>query len=142
VVVVRLAKVVEIVLADVGLTLNQYRLLTLIEEEAPSARELSLRLVMKPPNVTALTNTLSERALIAKLRHATDGRRADLVLTAAGRRVLRQAHARCERALGRLAERDPRPSRSGRVLAGLDEWLPSLDEAAVRLRQVAEADAS
>jgi DNA-binding MarR family transcriptional regulator len=142
VVVVRLAKVVEIVLADVGLTLNQYRLLTLIDGEAPSARELSLRLVMKPPNVTALTNALSERGLIAKRRHPSDGRRSELVLTGAGRRVLGRAHARCERALGRLTEHDRRASRSGRLLVGLDDWVPSLDEAAVRLRQVAEADAS
>jgi DNA-binding MarR family transcriptional regulator len=142
VVVVRLAKVIEIVLADVGLTLNQYRLLTLIDGGTPSARELSLRLAMKPPNVSALTNALSERGLLAKRPHATDRRRAELVLTAAGRRVLHRAHARAERALGRLAEHDPRASRSRRLLEGLDGWLPSLDEAAVRLRQVAEADAS
>jgi DNA-binding MarR family transcriptional regulator len=142
VVVVRLAKVIEIVLADVGLTLNQYRLLTLIDGGTPSARELSLRLAMKPPNVSALTNALSERGLLAKRPHATDRRRAELVLTAVGRRALRRAHQRCEEALHRLAGHDPGDTRSDQLLDGLDDWLPLLDDAAVRLRHVADAHAS
>jgi hypothetical protein len=60
-VIVQLAKVLEIVLADMGLTMHQFRLLTLAQEASPSKAELSLRLVMKPPNVSVLTSGLLRR---------------------------------------------------------------------------------
>ena len=82
-VIVRLAKVLEIVLADVGLTMNQFRLLTLVEDRSPSAAELSRRLVMKPPNVSALTAGMVKRGLIEQRRQLGDGRRRILALTPA-----------------------------------------------------------
>ena len=56
--VVRLSKIIELVLAALGLTLNQYRMLTFISEGAPPLSEISARLAMKPPNVSALTDGL------------------------------------------------------------------------------------
>ena len=86
-VIVRLAKVLEIVLADVGLTMNQFRLLTLVEDRSPSAAELSRRLVMKPPNVSALTAGMVKRGLIEQRRQLGDGRRRILALTPAARTI-------------------------------------------------------
>jgi DNA-binding MarR family transcriptional regulator len=131
-IVVRLAKVVEIVLDAVGLTPNQYRMLTLIDDGGPSMRELSVRLVMKPPNITTLIDALVERGFVIRSRDADDRRRQVLVLTAHGRRVLRDAERHCDDALARLAGLD---SRAGvRLVSSLDDWLPALDQAAIDLR--------
>jgi DNA-binding MarR family transcriptional regulator len=134
-VIVRLAKVLEIVLAETGLTMNQFRLLTLVQERSPSAAELSLRLVMKPPNVSALTAALVKRGLVAQAREASDGRRRTLSLTGKGAALLADAHERCGAALQFLAaeshsRRDP--------LVALNDWLPALDAAAIRLRHEAD----
>jgi DNA-binding MarR family transcriptional regulator len=133
-IVVRLAKVVEIVLDSVGLTPNQYRVLTLIADGDPSMRELSVRLVMKPPNITTLIDGLVERNLVVRSRDADDRRRQVVALTARGRRVLRAAERQCDDALARLSRLD---SRAGaHLVLALDGWLPALDQAAVDLRAV------
>jgi DNA-binding MarR family transcriptional regulator len=137
-VVVRLAKVLEIVLADAGLTMNQFRVLTLVEERSPSTSELSLRLVMKKPNVSALTSGMVKRGLIKQRRQSDDGRRRTLTLTPSGRKVLDAAHRQCGRALRFLASRSPGETDP---FAALEDWLPALDEAAVRLRKQADHDA-
>jgi DNA-binding MarR family transcriptional regulator len=132
---VRLAKVVEIVLDLVGLTANQYRMLSLIAESDPSMRELSVRLVMKPPNITTLIDGLVGRNLVVRSRDAADGRRQVLALTAHGRRVLRDAERQCDDALARLSRLD---SHGGaQLISSLDAWLPALDQAAVDLRAAA-----
>jgi DNA-binding MarR family transcriptional regulator len=129
--VIRLAKVVEIVLARAGLTVNQYRMLTFIDEGAPALREMSTRLVMKAPNVTTLIDALVERGLVERGRHPEDGRRRELALTDEGRSLLDAANEHCERALRSLAQSVG--GRHARLLAGLDTWVPALDDAAVRL---------
>ena len=58
---VRLAKVVELALDDLGLTVNQYRALTLVAAGAPSMREFAVRLAMQIPNVSTLIDGLVER---------------------------------------------------------------------------------
>ena len=131
-IVVRLAKVVEIVLDTVGLTPNQYRMLTLINSGDPSMRELSVRLVMKPPNITTLVDGLVERGFVVRSRDAADRRRQVLALTAKGHRVLRDAERCCDDALSRLARLHRRDG--GRLLPSLENWLPALDQAAVDLR--------
>jgi DNA-binding MarR family transcriptional regulator len=131
-IVVRLAKVVEIVLDAVGLTPNQYRMLTLIDGGVPSMRELSVRLVMKSPNITTLIDGLVGRRFVVRSRDVDDRRRQVLALTALGRRVLRDAECRCDDALARLAAL---PSDTDApIVSSLDHWLPALDQAAVDLR--------
>lgn len=133
-VVVRLAKVLEIVLAEVGLTMNQFRLLTLVADRSPSVTEMSLRLVMKKPNVSALTSGMVKRGFITQRREGDDGRRRMLALTPSGRRALSAAHKSCGRALRFLASSSPK---GADPFAALEAWLPALDEAAVRIRQQA-----
>jgi DNA-binding MarR family transcriptional regulator len=134
-VIVRLAKVLEIVLADLGLTMNQFRLLTLVEERSPSAAELSRRLVMKPPNVSALTAGLVKRGLIRQHKQDDDGRRRRLELTTRGVDLVAHANKDCARALLYLSAESPSGSNP---FVALKDWLPALDEAAVRLRQEAD----
>jgi DNA-binding MarR family transcriptional regulator len=133
-VVVRLAKTLEIVLSDVGLTLNQFRLLTLIEEGPTTPSELSTRLVMKPPNVTAMINSLAERGLIRRSRSSHDARQTRLHLTRRGDALLDRAATACEAALVYLAS-SAEGNRGSDLLSALDRWLPALNAAAADLRR-------
>jgi DNA-binding MarR family transcriptional regulator len=129
---VRLAKVVELVLDDLGVTVNQYRALTLVEAGAPPLREFAVRLAMEPPNVSTLVEGLVGRNLVSRRRDAADRRRVVLALTARGRKLLARAESRAGDALARVASFDP--PRTEALLAGIDDWQPALDEVAVHLR--------
>jgi DNA-binding MarR family transcriptional regulator len=141
-VVVRLSKTLEIVLADVGLTLNQFRLLTLVEDAAVTPGELSTRLVMKPPNVTAMINSLADRGLIRRSRNNHDARQTRLDLTRRGNALVERARTACDAALAHLAAQAA-GNRGPALLDSLDRWAPALDAAAVELRRnLNRADAS
>ncbi len=129
--IVRLAKLVEIMLGDVGLTPNQYRMLTLVDAGAPPMRELSVRLGMKPPNITALVDVLVNRGLVTRDRRDDDRRRLSLALTTAGAALLERAEFLAEDALARVASADPDEQRA--LLGTLDQWVPALDAMASRV---------
>ncbi len=131
--IVRLAKVMEIVLGDLGLTLNQYRMLTFVQEGLPALVEVARRLVMKPPNVTVLIDGLVERGLVERHQHPEDGRRVEIALTAAGRSALARAEDTCDRALAYLAEA---AGDEARLLRALDRWQPVLDGPALETLRV------
>ncbi len=122
--IVRLAKVMEIVLGDLGLTLNQYRMLTFVQEGLPSLVEVARRLVMKPPNVSVLIDGLVERRLAERYQHPADGRRVEIALTAAGHATLARAEETCDRALAYLAGE---AGDEAALLRALDRWQPVLD---------------
>jgi DNA-binding MarR family transcriptional regulator len=131
--VVRLAKIVEILLAELGLTVNQYRMLTFVHEGAPPLVELSQRLVMQAPNVSKLLEGLVERRLVRRIRYAGDRRCFELSLTAKGRKLLSSADRSCERALAYLARSAEGPIAP---LEAIDCWTPILDDVAVtKLRE-------
>jgi DNA-binding MarR family transcriptional regulator len=131
--VVRLAKTMEIVLAEFGLTMNQYRMLTFIDAGAPSLREVGKRLVMKRPNVSVLIDGLVERGWVRRSRSEADGRRIELELTGKGQQLLRRAEDACDEALAWLA-RDA--GAEERLLNAIDSWEPVLDGSALaKLRE-------
>jgi DNA-binding MarR family transcriptional regulator len=131
-IVVRLAKVVELVLSDLGLTENQYRALTLIDEGAPPLREFAIRLAMQPPNLTTLIDALVRRELVARERHPDDGRRIVLHLTVRGQALLARANKKANQALARVASFDAPHERA--LLEGIDSWHPALQSVAADLR--------
>ena len=130
-IVVRLAKVVELVLADLGLTENQYRALTLIDAGTPSLREFAIRLAMKPPNLSTLIEGLVGRGLVTRQRDPSDGRRVVLTLTASGQALLATAEARAEGAIALVASFDER--REHALLTAIDDWQTALDGVAADL---------
>jgi DNA-binding MarR family transcriptional regulator len=130
--IVRLAKVVELLLVEHGLTVNQYRMLTFIDEGTPPLAELGTRLVMKLPNITTLIDGLVTRGLVSRARHAHDRRRVALGLSARGRRLLARAQRRCEAGLEVLAAKGP--GDPAQRLLGLDRWLSALDAVAAEVR--------
>jgi DNA-binding MarR family transcriptional regulator len=130
-IVVRLAKVLELTLGSLGLTANQYRTLTLIKAGAPPLREFSLRLAMKPQNLSTLIDGLVSQELVARRRDPGDGRRVVLSLTTEGRATLGRAEARMNRALAHVASFDE--GQAPALLAGIDRWQIALDNVAADL---------
>jgi len=129
--IVRLSKIIEIVLADFGLTLNQFRLLSLVEEGVTSSTEVGVRLAMKAPNVTAMTNGLIDRGLLVRAQDSEDKRKAHLTLTNDGATLLAKADQRCHEALLHVVEH---AQASPNLLGQLDAWLPVLQTTATDLR--------
>ena len=129
---VRLAKTCEIVLTRLGLTINQYRALSLISAGASSSlQEMAARLAIKPPNLTILLDGLTQSGLVVRQRNAIDRRRMELALTPEGEELLAEADRRCEQALTVVA--GLLPAKGDRLLRGLDEWEPALDQATTLL---------
>jgi DNA-binding MarR family transcriptional regulator len=129
--VVRLAKVVELVLDDLSLTVNQYRALTLVATGAPPMREFAVRLAMQPPNVSTLIDGLVGRGLISRRRDHTDRRRVMLSLTKRGQELLERAETRTGAALASVAFFDSQ--REHELLIGIDRWQNALDSVAADL---------
>lgn len=131
---VRLAKVVEIAVELADLSLNQYRLLSLIESGQSSMQLTATRLAMKPPNVSVLVDLLEERGLVARRRHPQDRRVVELGLTPQGVEVLSEAHRRAEEALSVVAGSHPRRGVDS-LMDALEGWRPALDAVAERLQE-------
>jgi len=129
--VVRLAKVVELVLNDLDVTVNQYRALTLVAAGAPPMREFAVRLAMQPPNVSTLIDGLVGRGLISRRRDRTDRRRVVLSLTKRGQTLLDRAETRTGAALAAVASFDAQ--REHELLIGIDDWQNALDGVAADL---------
>ncbi len=129
--IVRLSKIIEILLADFGLTLNQFRLLSLVDEGATSSAEVGVRLAMKAPNVTAMTNSLIDRGLLVREQDTDDRRRAHLMLTDDGVALVAKADKRCHEALLHVVKQ---AGASPNLLDRLDAWLPVLETTATDLR--------
>ena len=136
-IVLRLAKLIDMALAEHGLTENQYRALGFIEEGQADLAEIGFRLVMKKPNVATLLDGLVVRGLVAKRSRADDRRRLDLTVTKRGKAVFRAASDAAELALSGLAtygDGDPRQR-----LEAISLWASTVEEAAARLRSARAA---
>src|SRR5579875_2609967 len=83
-----LAKQVEIGLAEVDLSLPQYRVLGLLDESSAVSSDLADRLDVRPPTVTAVVDGLVTRGLVERRPVEGDRRRVAHALTDAGRRLL------------------------------------------------------
>jgi DNA-binding MarR family transcriptional regulator len=122
----RLARVVDRALADVDLTMPQYRLLVFLSDGTVAASALADWLSVSRPAITTLVDGLVARGLVDRSPVAGDRRRVDHLLTPAGIAALEQADAAVEATLSRLAERLPAPRRR-RAVEGLELWGAALD---------------
>ncbi|MEZ5323344.1 MAG: MarR family transcriptional regulator [Microthrixaceae bacterium] len=138
-VVLRLGKLIAMALAGHDLTENQYRALAFIDEGDVDPAEMSVRLVMKRPNLTTLLDGLERRGLVERTRRTEDRRRIELRLTPSGSSLLDDATRSANDALTRLARLGAGPAHDR--LAGLDTWAEAVEEAAAILR-ASSGDAS
>lgn len=123
----RLARHLDHALADVGLTVPQYRLLLFLSKRPDAANRLASALHVRPPSLTALVDGMAARGLVERTTDPDDGRRVRIVITPAGTEALAEADAHAADRLDALAALDP----AGRDLcAGLADWYDALQASA------------
>ena len=86
-----LSKRVEVALAQVELTLPQYRVLGILAEGSAAASGLADRLAVRRPSITALIDGLVARGFVDRRQEDTDRRRVELRLTPEGISTLARA---------------------------------------------------
>jgi long-chain acyl-CoA synthetase len=123
-----LAKSLERALADVNLSLPQYRLLIFLSQGSAAATALAGHLAVSPPSLTALADGLVARGLVERRTDASDRRRVAHVVTKKGLRALRDADRAVERSLTALGERLA-PAKRRRAVDGLGLWAEALGAA-------------
>lgn len=117
-----LAKQVEIGLADVDLSLPQYRVLGLLDGSSAASSHLAERLAVRPPTVTAVVDGLVARGLVERRTVVTDRRRVDLMLTDDGCRVLGLADTAVSERLEGISTSADDPADVGLAFDGLSAW--------------------
>lgn len=86
-----LARIVEVTLDGVDLTIQKYRVLSHLTRGPASPSELADRLSVRPPTITRLVDGLVDRGLVERRPDDTDGRRSVHVLTRKGIATLERA---------------------------------------------------
>src|SRR3954451_17354427 len=116
-----LARQFEVELAEAGLSLPQYRLLSYLSTgsagPSPARRELST----SRPSVTSLVDGLVAKGLVDRHAHVDDRRRVTLVLTAEGQKTLAGADQLIGARLAGIAEELPDED-ARRAFDGLLLW--------------------
>lgn len=115
-------------LAEVGLTLPQYRLLSLLSDGSLAATAVADHLAVSRPNVTALVDGLVERRLVERRTDTCDRRRVSHLLTTEGRATLAAADAAVERRFADIAAHLP-ADEAGQATTALGLWADALDAA-------------
>lgn len=124
----RLAKVIEVAVAEAELSLPQYRLLAFLAEGSAAATALAGRLAVSRPSITGLVDGLVARDLVERGHDTDDRRRVTHALTIDGRQALAAADAAVEQRLRRLADH-LEPDRRYEAIEGLAAWAEAIDSA-------------
>jgi DNA-binding MarR family transcriptional regulator len=117
-----LARQVEQALASAELSVPQYRVLSLLDEGSAISSSLAEKLAVRPPSVTSVVDGLVARALVAREPVDGDRRRISLVLTPAGRQLLRAADEAADERLTSLLECLEDEADRRRALDDLEVW--------------------
>lgn len=76
-------------LADAGVTEQQWRVLRVLLESGPlDPTDIAEKSCLLLPSLTRILRFLEERALVERARHETDGRRYVICITEQGRRLI------------------------------------------------------
>ncbi len=136
-----LSKRVEVALAQVELTLPQYRVLGILAEGSAAASGLADRLAVRRPSITALIDGLEARGLVDRRQEDTDRRRVELRLTPEGSSTLARADVAVDDYLVSLAGHLP-DKEEAMALRSLELWARAMVESRQGPRQGADDDAS
>jgi long-chain acyl-CoA synthetase len=116
-----LSKRVELALAEVDLTLPQYRVLGILAEGSAAASGLAGRLAVRPSSVTAIIDGLLAKGLVDRRHEEGDRRRIALRLTEQGSRIVAEADIAVDAYLASIAAH--LPDEDGvMVLRSLELW--------------------
>lgn len=133
----RLARQVDVGLAQVDLSLPQYRILMFLAEGAVAASALADKLAVSRPSVTAVVDGLVSRGLVERRHDEGDRRRVGHTLTDEGRKILEQADAAVDARLGEIARFLSDEQEAAAAYEGLSRWRTALD--AFRASRTSEA---
>ncbi len=120
-----LSKRVEVALADMDLTLSQYRVLGILAEGSSAASGLAQRASVQRPSITALVDGLVARGLVARNPNTDDRRRIALQLTDEGARVIAAADRSIDEYLTSIAACLPEKGETT-ALRSLELWGEAL----------------
>jgi long-chain acyl-CoA synthetase len=134
--VARLGRQVEVALAEVDLSIAQYRALTSLSDGAAAASALAARLAVSRPTATAVVEGLVQRGLIAREHSVTDRRRVSITLTPAGRVVVETADDAVRKRLEEILS-SASPRQSAQAIHGVGQWGEALDAHRIRKRESA-----
>jgi len=122
-----LSKRVEVALAQVELTLPQYRVLGILAEGSAAASGLADRLAVRRPSITALIDGLVARGLVDRRQEDTDRRRVELRLTPEGVETLARADVAVDEYLIAIAGHLP-DKEEAMALRSLELWARAMAE--------------
>lgn len=124
----RLARVIENVLSEAGLSLPQYRMLIYLSEVgASSAAPMAGRLGVSRPSITALADGLVARNLAERTTDATDRRRVSHTITPLGLEVLKNADGVIAKRFSELANNMASAADQKKAYEGLLLWMEALN---------------
>jgi long-chain acyl-CoA synthetase len=116
-----LSKMVEVALAQVDLTLPQYRVLAILADGNEAASGLAERLAVRPPSITAIIDGLVTRGLVDRRHEDSDRRRVSVRITDEGARVVAEADRAVDEQLSAIAGHLSNKE-SGTALRALELW--------------------
>ncbi len=122
-----LSKRVEVALAQVELTLPQYRVLGILAEGSAAASGLADRLAVRRPSITALVDGLVARGLVDRRQEDIDRRRVELRLTPEGASTLARADIAVDEYLIAIAGHLPDKEET-MALRSLELWARAMVE--------------
>jgi DNA-binding MarR family transcriptional regulator len=118
-------------LGEAGVTRAQGHALVAIREMGrPSMAMLASTLGLAPSTVTRLVNPLVQQELVERLPDPDDRRVVGLVLTVAGKRVLKRFEQQMIDAYARVADRIPR-GKQGAVREALSTLITAIEHASL-----------
>lgn len=123
----RVARVAANAVAEVDLTLAQYRVLVFVDDTDRAATEVARLLGVSPSTLTAVVDGLCSRDLVERRSDPSDGRRVLLSITSAGRGRVADADDAIARRLSDLLARLG-PGGAERALDGLDLLNDAMDD--------------
>lgn len=124
---VRVARVAANAVAELDLTLAQYRVLVFVEDTERSATEVARLLSVSPSTLTSVVDGLCARGLVERRGDPADGRRVLLSITDDGRRRVTAADEVVAEKLSSLLARLG-SERSDTALDGLDLLSEAMDD--------------
>ncbi|MCZ7629350.1 MAG: MarR family winged helix-turn-helix transcriptional regulator [Microthrixaceae bacterium] len=123
----RLAKVSGSALAEIDLTLPQYRVLVFLDSGGRPASDVATLLDVAPSTVTSVVDGLCARGLVLRGEDPDDRRRVVLSLTAEGKEMVTTGDSVVAERLGKLLDRLPRDEADA-ALAGLESLNSAMED--------------
>jgi long-chain acyl-CoA synthetase len=136
-----LSKRVEVALAQVELTLPQYRVLGILAEGTAAASGLADRLAVRRPSITALIDGLVARGLVDRRQEDADRRRVEVRLTPEGVSTLARADEAVDEYLVAIAGHLP-DKEEAMALRSLELWARAMVESRQGPRQAGDGTTS